>query len=243
MVTDLDSNYTSPAGKEFSLVAGRFACISPASSVLDAGCGYGEGVCNIADEFRCKAVAVDLNEDNIRAARQRAEERKISHLIQFESENLLNLSPAHHGFDLILAEGGILSLLGRETGLSLLGERLAPRGWLAFSDLILLTGIENIPREVLHIYENSRYHYENEASYRKMITGAGFDIQLMTLVPPSGWDNYYAHMARRLEDNDGMFADPAVKKLFHREIDIFYRLEGFRYIGYLFGMLRKKSDL
>jgi hypothetical protein len=184
---------------------------------------------------------VDINEDNITASRSKAERRGVSHLIHFSCEDVLQLPPEDSGFDLILAEGGVLSLLGREKGLRLFYERLAPRGWLAFSDLILLTTIENIPREVLHIYENNRYKYENEATYRKLINAAGFDINLMTLVPPSGWDNYYAHMARRLEDSQGLFADRSVKKLFHREIDIFYRLEGFRYIGYLFGMVRKKN--
>jgi hypothetical protein len=63
----------------------------------------------------------------------------------------------------------------------------------------------------------------------------------MTLVPQSGWDNYYAHMARRLEDQTGFFADKQVKTFFHREMDIFYRLEAFKYIGYLFGLVRKCS--
>ncbi|MGM0442888.1 MAG: SAM-dependent methyltransferase [Fibrobacterota bacterium] len=243
MVTDLFSTYTSPAGREFSLVAGHFAGISPASRILDAGCGFGDGVCNIVSEFRCKALAVDINGDNVERARRRAEEDRISHLIRFEAGDVRSLSRDEQRFDLILAEGGILSLLGREKGLSLFHDRLSDRGWLAFSDLILLTGVENIPREVLGIYDNRHYRYESEASYRKMLSELGFEIRLMTLVPPSGWDNYYAHMARRLEDCDGFFADRDVKRAFHREIDIFYRLEGFRYIGYLFGMVRKKSPV
>ena len=62
----------------------------------------------------------------------------------------------------------------------------------------------------------------------------------MSLVPPSGWDNYYAHMARRLEEGAGMFQDPKVKQGFLREIDVVYRLEGFRYLGYLFCVARKR---
>lgn len=242
MVTDIKSNYTSPAGKEFTLIAGRFAGVSPASRVLDAGCGYGDGICNIVEEFRCQSLAVDINGDNIEYARAQAEQRKVSHLVRFEVGDVATLPPSDSGFDLILAEGGVLSLMGREGGIKLFNERLAPRGWLAFSDLILLTEEKNIPLEVLSIYDQKRYNYEKEATYRKMLNSAGFDIHLMTLVPPSGWDNYYAHMARRLEDNDGFFADREVKRLFHREIDIFYRLEGFRYIGYLFGLVRKRVN-
>jgi hypothetical protein len=63
----------------------------------------------------------------------------------------------------------------------------------------------------------------------------------MSLVPQSGWDNYYAHMARRLEDQKGFFSEKRVKLGFHKEIDVFYRLEAFKYVGYLFCIARKKD--
>jgi ubiquinone/menaquinone biosynthesis C-methylase UbiE len=241
MVTDIKSNYTSPAGKEFTLVAGRFAGISPASRILDIGCGYGDGVCNIVSEFRCRATAIDINNDNIKIARTQAENRKVSHLINFITGDILCETINDTPFDLVLAEGGILTMLDRPKSIEMMRDFLLPRGWLAFSDLILLTEPENIPAEILNIYDQQRFNYANETSYRKLFRSSGFDIHLMTLVPQSGWDNYYAHMARRLEDQTGFFADKQVKSFFHREMDIFYRLEGFKYIGYLFGLVRKAS--
>ena len=240
MVTDIKSNYTSPAGKEYTLVAGRFAGVSPASKVLDIGCGYGDGVCNIVSEFRCKATAIDMNKDNVEIAQKAAQQKKISHLITFLTGDILEYkSIPEKSFDLVLAEGGVLTMLGRQKSVELISGYLSLRGWLAFSDLILLTNEENIPAEILNIYDNARFNYENEAGYRKLFKSAGFDIHLMTLVPQSGWDNYYAHMARRLEDQTGFFADAQVKKFFHKEMDIFYRCGGFKYIGYLFGLVRK----
>ena len=240
MVTDIKSNYTSPAGKEFTLVAGRFAGISPASRILDIGCGYGDGVCNIVSEFRCRATAIDLNKDNIQFARTQAEQKKISHLINFITGDILTESITEQA-DLVLAEGGILTMLDRPKSLDIISNFLTHRGWLAFSDLILLAEPENIPSEILNIYDHQRFNYANETGYRKLFKSSGFDIHLMTLVPQSGWDNYYAHMARRLEDQTGFFADAQVKRFFHREMDTFYRLEGFKYIGYLFGLVRKSS--
>jgi len=241
MVTDVKSNYTSPAGKEFTLVAGRFAGISPASKVLDIGCGYGDGVCNIVSEFRCKATAIDINEDNIKLAQNAAEQKRISHLITFKTGDILKEPLFDKNFDLVLAEGGVLTMLERQKSVEIISELLAIRGWLAFSDLILLCDKEKIPAEILNIYGNEKFNYETESGYRKLLKSAGFDIHLMTLVPQSGWDNYYAHMARRLEDQTGFFADKQVKTFFHREMDIFYRLEAFKYIGYLFGLVRKCS--
>ena len=232
------TNYTSPAGREFSLAAARMAGINPASRVLDMGCGYGEAACTLAAEFRCKITAVDAVADNIETGRRIALERRVSHLITFEAGDIMQYDYAQDPFDLVLAEGGIFSYLSRLRGLHLANAWLPPRGWLAFSDLIFLS--EKTPREVRAIFEDDKYHYETEGSYRNLVAQAGFNVYFMSLVPPSGWDNYYAHMARRLEEDVGIFNDPKVKLAFHREIDAFYRMEGLRYLGYLFCMARKK---
>lgn len=239
MVTDIKSNYTSPAGKEFTLTAGRFAGIHPASRVLDAGCGYGEGIINIISEFRCKAVAIDINSESIEFAQESAVERKVSHLVDFRKMDILSADFTEEPFDLILAEGGVLSYIGRSRGLQLLSTWLVPFGWLSFSDLILLS--DKIPSDVLDIFENSTYRYETEDTYRKIVNEAGYSTHYISLVPPSGWDNYYAHMARRLEDEKGFFGDKKIKLAFHREIDIFYRLEAFKYVGYIVGIIRKRN--
>lgn len=238
MVTDLNSNYTSPAGKEFSFAAARFSGINPSSRVLDLGCGYGDASCNLASEFRCKVTACDISIENINYARQMAVERNVSHLITLEHADFCTLDFCDTPFELILAEGGVLSFVSRRKGISLASSWLSRGGWFAFSDLILLT--DKVPHEILSIFEHDRFQYETEQSYRELVESNNLDIHFMSLVPPSGWDNYYAHMARRLEDNKGFFADKKIKLAFHREIDVFYRLEAFRYIGYLFCIARKK---
>jgi ubiquinone/menaquinone biosynthesis C-methylase UbiE len=101
MVTDLNSNYTSPAGKEFSFAAARYSGINPSSRVLDLGCGYGDASCNLASEFRCKVTACDINEENIKYARQAAVERNVSHLITFVNADLLTLDYTETPFELI----------------------------------------------------------------------------------------------------------------------------------------------
>jgi 2-polyprenyl-3-methyl-5-hydroxy-6-metoxy-1,4-benzoquinol methylase len=238
MVTDSTSNYTSPAGKEFTLVAGRLSAMTPATRAIDLGCGYGDGATNLATDFRCRVTAIDMSKENIEFARQQAIEKGVSHLIDFRAGDVLAVDAgSEQPFDLVLAEGGVLSYVGRRRGLELAYSLLAPSGWLAFSDLILLS--EEVPAEVRAIFEDNKYHYETEASYRKLVREAGFTARLVCLVAQSGWDNYYAHMARRLEDDKGFFADRQIKLAFHKEIDVFYRLEGFRHVGYLVCVVRK----
>jgi 2-polyprenyl-3-methyl-5-hydroxy-6-metoxy-1,4-benzoquinol methylase len=239
MVTDPHTNYTSPAGKEFTCTAARVAGINPSSRVLDMGCGYGDGACNLAGEFRCRITACDSSDDNIEIARTAAVDRNVSHLIDFRQVDLLAADFSEEPFELILAEGGVLSYINRRKGLTIAHNWLVSRGWMAFSDLVIIA--DAVPDEIKAIYDDANYHYETEHSYRELITAANMEVHCMSLVPPSGWDNYYAHMARRLEDSRGFFADRRIKLAFHREIDVFYRLEASKYIGYLFCIARKKS--
>jgi SAM-dependent methyltransferase len=238
MVVDPASNYTSPAGREFSRAAARMAGINPASRVLDMGCGYGEAACTLAADFRCKVTAVDIHAENIEMGRRISLERRVSHLISFEVADILTCDYSQTPFDLVLAEGGILSFITRPNGLRLAGSWLPQSGWLAFSDLIFVS--EKTPQEIRALFEDETYHYETETSYRSLVAGAGFDAYCMCLVPPSGWDNYYAHMKRRVEEGVGFFADQKVRLAFRREIEQFYQIEGFRYVGYLFCMARKR---
>jgi ubiquinone/menaquinone biosynthesis C-methylase UbiE len=136
---DEKTNYTSPAGREFSLAAARMAGINPASRVLDMGCGYGEAACTLAVEFRCKITAVDTNAENIETGRRIAMEHRVSHLIAFEAGDIMQYDYTQDPFDLVLAEGGIFSFISRLQGLRLANAWLPPRGWLAFSDLIFLS--------------------------------------------------------------------------------------------------------
>lgn len=239
MVTDGQAVYTSPAGRECTFAAARFAGINPASRVLDIGCGYGEAACSLAAEFRCRVTAVDLSEENIAAGRELAVKRGISHLVSFTCADITTCDFSGEPFDLVLAEGGVLSFAGRARGLELARAWVAPRGYVAFSDLTFLS--DKIPQEVRDIFEDGVYKYESERSYRELVRSASFDVSFMSMVPPSGWDNYYAHMARRLEDSKGFFSDHRVKVAFHKEIDVYYRLEGFKYIGYLFCIARARE--
>ncbi len=241
MVTETNTGYTSPAGKEFTMTAGRLSCIYPGARVLDMGCGYGEGACNLAQEFRCRVTAVDNNNESIEYARQRAIERGVSHLIEFRTEDILQTSFPAESFEAVFSEGGVFSLISREEGLKRAHFWLGPRGWLAFSDLIV-TG-ENTPSEILEVFNNETFKYETEASYRQLIQNCGFDIQLICLAPQSGWDNYYARMAKHLEDANGQYGDPEVKLAFHREIDVFYRFQGIKHVAYMFSVVRKRTSL
>ena len=151
MVTDIKSNYSSPAGKEFTLTAGYFSGVNPASRICDLGCGYGDGACTIASQFRCRVEAIDINPENIEHARQLAIERNVSHLINFQTQDINEADFSSQPFDLVLAEGGTLSFVNRGNGLKMASSWLISRGYFAFSDLVFLS--EKTPEEIKNIFQ------------------------------------------------------------------------------------------
>ena len=88
MIKQQVAAYTSPAGKEFSFAAARFARINPSSRVLDMGCGYGEEGLQSGYWFRCKITACDYSQENVEFARKLAVKRNVSHLIDFQKIDL-----------------------------------------------------------------------------------------------------------------------------------------------------------
>jgi SAM-dependent methyltransferase len=239
MVTDNLSRLISPAGKEFARAACRFAGIHPGSHVLDLGAGYGEDACTVASEFRCRITAIEKNKEYIEYGRSLAISKQVSHLITFRAEDFFRCDYAENAHDLILAQGGAFNAVGRGRSLACLYEQMPDRAWFAFSDFIFLS--ENPPHEVFDLFAHESGGCETEKSYRGLLQNTGFSIHFVCLVPQSGWDNYYAHIARRLEDQNGIFSDPRIKICLHKEIDIFYRLKAHQHIGRLFCICRKET--
>ncbi|MCL2690090.1 MAG: class I SAM-dependent methyltransferase [Chitinispirillia bacterium] len=238
MVTDALYNFTSPAGRECTVAAARFAAVNPSSTALVLGCGSGAGAVVLAKEFRSKALAVDSRDGLAREAVKYCEKEGVSHLVTVaDSYSFEKISKSDEPFDLIIAEGGYLTSVSRTLFFENLSKRLALRGWAAFSDKIY-TSLQ-IPSTIQKIFGKKDEEILNEEFYRDLIKEAGLDLQYIGLVPASGWDNYYAHMARRLTDMNGYYGDQTVKKALHKEINQFYKLDCLRHLGYLFCIVRK----
>jgi predicted O-methyltransferase YrrM len=237
MITDSNYNFTSPAGREYIIAAARFAAVNPSSRVLDLGCGGGAGAVTLAREFRCKVLAVDTRPGFAREARGLCEKEGVSHLVTVDEHDPFDTNHSEDPFDLIVAEGGFLKPSLRKTFFEKLPEWLLARGWVAFADKVYIT--DQLPSSVQLAYGEAKKQTLSEEAYREMVKNSGLDLQYIGLAPPSNWDNYYAHLAKRMADKDGFFGEGAIKTATHNEINLFYRMDCLKYIGYLFCICRK----
>ncbi|MCL2218611.1 MAG: methyltransferase domain-containing protein [Chitinispirillia bacterium] len=239
MITDPDYNFASPAGREFVYAAARFAAVNPSSRILNLGAGCGAGAATIAKEFRCKILAVDTRQGLALKARTLCEKEAVSHLVTVDTKDPFDTNHAEDPFDLIIAEGGFLKPTVRKTFFEKLPQWLKTRSWVAFADKIYTT--EKVPVQVQQTFGEIKKQTLTEEAYREMVKCADLDLHYIGLAPPSNWDNYYGHMAQRIADTEGHFAAPPVRAAMHNEINIFYRMECSKYLGYLSCICRRKA--
>jgi predicted O-methyltransferase YrrM len=237
MITDPTYNFTSPAGRECIIAAARFAAVNPSSRVLDLGCGGGAGAVTLAKEFRCKVLAVDTRQGFAPEARGLCESEGVSHLVTVDDRDPFETNHSEEPFDLIIAEGGFLKPTLRKTFFEKLPEWLVARGWVAFADKVYVT--EQPPSSVQLVFGEAKKQTLSEGAYRELVKESGLDLQYIGLVPPSGWDNYYAHIAKRIAGKGGVYGSGEVKAAMRNEINLFYRMECMKYVGYLFCICRK----
>ncbi|MDR2693560.1 MAG: class I SAM-dependent methyltransferase [Chitinispirillales bacterium] len=237
MITDSNYNFLSPAGREFVVAAARFGAVSPSSRILILGCGGGAGAVVAAREFRCRVVAADTRLGLAEEARDLCERSGVSHLVTVDARNPFEAGYADDPFDLVIAEGGFLRPATRKPFFDAIARWLLPRAVVAFADIIYTT--KQVPSSVSQMYGDSERQTLSEDAYRVLVRDAGVELQFICLSPPSNWDNFYGHIVKRTTDTAGYFGSDAIKAAMNNEINLFYRMDCLRYIGYLICICRR----
>jgi cyclopropane fatty-acyl-phospholipid synthase-like methyltransferase len=85
--------------------------IDEESTVLEVGCGVGYTACEIAKRYGARVVGIDLSENMITNAKQRAKESKLDRLVEFRVEDVTKLPFDDAAFDVVIMES-FLNILG-----------------------------------------------------------------------------------------------------------------------------------
>jgi hypothetical protein len=165
------------------------------------------------------------------------EREGVSHLVTVDDGDPFEAARAGAPFDLVIADGGFMEPASRKPFFGAVNEWLQPRGFAAFADAVYTT--EQLPSTVIQAYGEPKKRTLREEAYRELARGAGLEPQYAGLSPPSNWDNYYGHIAKRMADTAGYFGSGAVKAAMDNEIRLFYRLECLKYMGYLICICRR----
>jgi len=79
------------------------AHITPADKVLDAGCGIGGSVIWLAKNIGCRAVGININENQLKIAKDLARRNNVDGLVEFLVEDFTDTGLADGSFDVVWA--------------------------------------------------------------------------------------------------------------------------------------------
>ena len=169
-------------GKEATkkLIAGLD--IEADSYVLDVGSGGGNTACELAREFGCRVVGVDISEVMVAKARERVKREGISEAVEFRHADVDDLPFEENTFDAVLMESVLTPLTGgKVTALKEIYRMLKPGGRRGVNEGVIL---DNTPNKVKHIM--GQHPAINDPftgkSLRAVFEQAGFRIKKLKVI-------------------------------------------------------------
>ncbi|HGO5822503.1 TPA: class I SAM-dependent methyltransferase [Mannheimia haemolytica] len=109
--------------------------------VLEVACNMGTTAIQLAKQFECEIVGIDLDEDALEKARKNIQENEVEHLVQVQRANATKLPFDDESFDIVINEA-MLTMLPQEAKEKAIREYfrvLKPNGFLLTHDIVLNT--------------------------------------------------------------------------------------------------------
>ena len=109
--------------------------------VLEVACNMGTTAIQLAKQFECEIVGIDLDEEALEKARKNIQENEVEHLVQVQRANATKLPFDDESFDIVINEA-MLTMLPQEAKEKAIREYfrvLKPNGFLLTHDIVLNT--------------------------------------------------------------------------------------------------------
>lgn len=172
---DSDSDYRA-AAERTSAVLARDAGIDNSSYVLDVGCGCGNFLAYLAEQFGCQGEGLDLSEERVKFAQRRLADSDRGLRIGFRRGSVTRLPFEAGTFSHVVSQDALFLVPDKPRSHAEMYRVLQPGGILALSDFLQPTEeIGERARE--HVYDRVRWSDGYSlAGYGGALEASGFEI-------------------------------------------------------------------
>jgi ubiquinone/menaquinone biosynthesis C-methylase UbiE len=150
--------------------------VRPKSAILEVACGSGGISILLARELGASVTGIDINEEAVQAARERAAREGFSSDISFQVQDASRLLPYEDGsFEVVFCNDSINHLPDRGAVLQDWHRLLKPSGVVLFTDPIVVTGpLSN--REIAIRSSIGFFLFMPQGENERLIRETGFEI-------------------------------------------------------------------
>jgi sarcosine/dimethylglycine N-methyltransferase len=171
-----DRDYHAASDRTTEIVAAD-AGLDSSSYVLDVGCGCGNFLVEIARRFGCRGVGLDLSEERIKVAREKAAaEAGVD--VRFDHASATQMPYEDNHFSHVVSQDALCLVPDKPRSHSEIHRVLRPGGVFAFSDF-LQPKQEVSERARKHVFDRVRWNSGfSFTGYQTALEATGFEILL-----------------------------------------------------------------
>ena len=111
--------------------------LTPQTSVLDLGCGYGATARFLAANYGCRVTGTNISEKELELAQARSREAGLDELLTFEYGDFHRLPYPDDSYDVVWSQEAFLHAADKNAVLSECRRVLKPNGALIFTDILV----------------------------------------------------------------------------------------------------------
>ena len=156
------------------------------SHVLEVGCGVGLTTCYIAKEYGCEVVAIDISEEMIKRAKERAKRKGVEDKVEFIVADAQDLPFKNDLFDAIICESVNAFIKNKQKAINEYKRVVKAGGYVGFNEV---TWIGNPPPDLVKYLSLAlgRAEFLVSEDWKGLLEKAGFSNIIVRIYKTAAW--------------------------------------------------------
>jgi len=171
--------------------------LPPKPRILDVGCGPGKQTLELARVSGGHVTAIDVFQPHLDRLVADAGEQGLAGRVEAVNMSMTDISYGDGSFDVVWSEGA-LYIMGFQRGLRECARLVRPGGCIGATEAVLLR--PDLPDEVRRMWQEEYPAIMDVEGNLRLVARVGLRLLDHFTLPETAWsDNYYAHMAVKVE--------------------------------------------